>query len=100
MNMAQEIYDRIVDALVKKLAILIESGLTQDDIADKCELTQPTIQRLLAGKRGENLILITVVKIAVAIDIDLGPLFSPDPIDKQEEINILLAKLGKIMVND
>src|SRR5512137_3042421 len=84
MDMADQIYEKVIQALLKALE---EADLTQDELAHKCGTTQPTIQRLLAGKRGQNLPFKTVLNIALALDIDLSSLVSPHSfLDKREKI--------------
>ena len=67
-----------------------ESGLNQKEFAERCELTQPTIGRILNGERGPE--LETLVKICVAFN--LPPWFFVEEFQNNLSETDLLAGLS------
>lgn len=94
---ADELHEKILAAISKALA---NSGLTQEELAYRCSLSQPTIQRIMAGTRGRSIPLKTVLHIALSLDIDLAGLLRYEPQSRQEEIQTLLSKIGQLIANE
>lgn len=95
---AQEIYDRILerirDALKEKRSII-----TETELGFRCGLSQPTINRIKSGARGKDLPLMSVLKLALILNIDLTTLYlSTGP--AQSKLKTLLSEISKMIVND
>ena len=56
---SQVMYDQVLEALRDEIQKALNANQTQEDIAHLCDVTQPTIQRILKGTRGQNLPLKT-----------------------------------------
>jgi predicted transcriptional regulator len=94
----QEIYDNIVSGLRQEITKLREQGKSQEDIADLCGVTQATISRICGEKRGTNLPLKSVLKIAICLDIDLMNIFPPSEQSKAK-IKAILSEIDKIVAH-
>jgi transcriptional regulator with XRE-family HTH domain len=95
-DQAQAIYERTFNLLLKAIK---ESGLTDDVIAERCGKSQAWVNRIRHGKRGRNLPFITILKLALALNIDLTTLYlSASP--TQSKLKALLSEINKMIVND
>lgn len=94
---SREMYDHILWLLREEIKKALENH-TQEEVADLCDTTQPTIQRILKGTRGQNLLLKTVLNIAVGLNIDIARLITLQPnVTSTEKIKILLAEVSKLV---
>lgn len=88
-------YEQILKALREELEKALETR-TQEEIAHICGTTQPTIQRILKGTRGQNLPLKTVLNIILGLNLDLLPLLSvPSPV--RDKLKELLAEASELV---
>ncbi|CAJ61384.1 MULTISPECIES: helix-turn-helix transcriptional regulator [Frankia] len=55
-------------------------GLTQQQVADRCGLTRTAVTDLESGRR-RDISLGQALIIASALDVDLGRLLDPEPLD-------------------
>jgi transcriptional regulator with XRE-family HTH domain len=95
-RLTQEIYDRIIGEIRKAL---IDSPKIEADLADLCSLEQPTINRIKSGARGKDLPFKTILKLSLALNIDLTTLFlSTTP--GQAKLKTLLSEISKMIVNE
>lgn len=90
-------YDQILKALRGELEKALKSH-TQEEIAHLCETTQPTIQRIMSGSRGQNLPLRTVLNIIYGLNLDIRLVFSIPP-PSTDKIRALLAEAVNLMEN-
>lgn len=75
---SQEIYENIIKLIREELIRFCQTK-TQEEAADLCAITQSAINRLIRGTRGENLPFKTVIKVALALDLDLAALLQNTP---------------------
>ncbi len=93
---AQEIYDRTMAEIRKAIK---ESPLSEDEIADRCGKTQPWVNRIKTGERGEDLPFKTILCLALVLEIDLTTLYlSASP--AQSKLKTLLSEISKMIVNE
>lgn len=93
---AQAVYDKILELLRKELALAV-AAKTQEEIADLCGVSQPTINRFLKAERGKDLPFKTIIKVVLALDLDLSSLLSPEPKSDKEKVKTLLDQLSKLI---
>lgn len=90
-------YDQILKVLRRELQKALENS-TQEEVAHLCDITQPTIQRIIKGTRGQNLPLKTVLNIAYGLHLNIHKLFNQyPPISQAEKLKILLAELNDLI---
>lgn len=73
-------------------ALRLEQGMTQQELAEKCELSLPFINLIENNKR--NVSLETLVKLLSALDVSLSDFFLPFS-QSDESLAILLQLLQK-----
>jgi predicted transcriptional regulator len=95
---ARDIYERILKKIKERLDESLKT-LTQQEIADKCGVTQATISRIASGKRGKDLPFISSLKLALVLDIDLTTLYISANVT-QEKIKTIVSEISKMIVND
>lgn len=98
---AQEIYDRILAEIQTALKEVIDDKklATETDIGDRCGLSQPTINRIKRGKRGIDLPFMSILKLAMVLNIDLTTLYLSSN-QTQAKLKTLLSEISKMIVND
>lgn len=93
---AKEIYERI---LLKINEALDKSILSQTEIGDRCGLSQPAINRIKNRVRGKDLPFLSILKLALVLNIDLTTLYlSTNP--AQEKLKTLISEINKMIVNE
>ena len=70
--------------------IRISKGLTQQQLAEKSDLSLPFINLIENNKR--NIFLETLIKLLDVLDISIGDFFLPYSENENEELKILLKK--------
>lgn len=92
-NISEDMLPEIAVILEKLQRIRIQKGLTQSDIARRCGTSTQTINRLLSGSMGMN--LVWLILICRAIKIDPAILF----INENAPGNSLTATISEIIEN-
>lgn len=78
--------------------IRISKGLTQQQLAEKSDLSLPFINLIENNKR--NIFLETLIKLLDVLDISIGDFFLPYSENENEELKILLKKLRTLPNKD
>lgn len=80
--------------------IRISKGLTQQQLAEKSDLSLPFINLIENNKR--NIFLETLIKLLDVLDISIGDFFLPysENENENEELKILLKKLRTLPNKD
>ena len=94
----QEIYSRVVEAILNRIKELERLELGQTEIGLRCGFEQGTISRYIRKARNKNLPFKSVLALAIGLGVDLPELLKTYG-SKEERLKALLSEVSKIVAN-